>query len=164
MVETESDSRASTYLESLRLGSRAKELVGEFFYANSQPSRHVSWPNGVRWCPLPEQHYKGNFDATFFDDLGCAEIKVVFRDHKGQVIAALSQKIPLVQTMELVEALATRRVVCFAMELSLFGVEFEGDCLRVISALNDLKRSNILFGHVTDECRRVSASLRFCKF
>ena len=50
------------------------------------------------------------------------------------------------------------------MELSLFNVEFEGDYLRVISALNDLKRCNTLFGHVTDECRRVSASLRFCKF
>ena len=76
------------------MGSRAKELVGEFFYANSQPSRHVSQPDGVRWCPLPEQHYKGNFDAAFFDDSGCARIKVVFRDHMDQVIVALSQKIP----------------------------------------------------------------------
>ena len=66
--------------------------------------------------------------------------------------------------MELAKALAARRAVWFTMELSLFNVEFEGDYLRVILALNDLKRCNTLFGHVTDECRRVSASLRFCKF
>ena len=70
----------------------------------------------------------------------------------------------MVLTIELAEALATRKAVWFAMELSLFSVEFEGDFLRVISALNDLKRCNTLFGHVTDECKRVSASLRFYKF
>ena len=67
-----------------------RSLLRSFFYANSQPYRHVSRPNGVCSCPLPEQHYKGNFDAAFFDDSGCARIGVVFRDHKGQVIAALS--------------------------------------------------------------------------
>ena len=111
-----------------------------------------------------EQHYKGNFDAAFFDASGCAGIGVVFRDHTSQVIAALSQKIPLVQPVELAEALAARRGVGFALELSLFSVELEGDCSRVISALNASKSCNTLFGHVTDVCRRVSASLRLCKF
>ena len=115
-----------------------------------------------------EQHYKGNFDAAFFDASGCAGIGVVFRDHMSQVIAALSQKIPLVQPVELAEALAARRAVGFALELSLFStlfsVELEGDCSRVISALNASKSCNTLFGHVTDVCRRVSASLRLCKF
>ena len=31
-------------------------------------------------------------------------------------------------------------------------------------ALLALKSCNTLFGHVIDECRRVSTSLRFCKF
>ena len=144
--------------------SRAKELIGEYFNANSQPSHRAPRPARVRWCPSPEQHYKGNFDAAFFDASGCAGIRVVFRDHTGQVIVALSQKIPLVQTVELAEALAARRAVGSALELSLFSVEIEGDCARVISALNALKSCNTLFGHVTDECRRVSTSLRFCKF
>ena len=66
--------------------------------------------------------------------------------------------------MELAEDLETRKAVRFALELSLFSVKLEGDCARVISALNALKSCNTLFGHVTDECRRVSTSLRFCKF
>ena len=65
---------------------------------------------------------------------------MVFHNHKGQVIVWLSQKMPLIQTVELVEVLATRRVVWFSLELSLFGVDFKGGCSRVILALNDLKR------------------------
>lgn len=52
------------------------------------------------------------------------------------MITALSQKIPLVQSMELVEAMAARRALFFAKELSLFDVEMEGDCSRVLAALN----------------------------
>jgi len=59
--------------------------------------------------------------------LGCVGIGVVFHDYTGNIIAALSQKIPLVQSMELAEALAARRAVVFAKELSLFNVEIEGD-------------------------------------
>ena len=33
-----------------------------------------------------------------------------------------------------------------------------------MSINNALKSCNTLFGHVTDECRRVSTSMRFCKF
>ncbi|KAK7835049.1 hypothetical protein CFP56_023879 [Quercus suber] len=71
------------------LGSRAKELIGEYFEANSQPSQHVPRPASVCWCPPLEQHYKGNFDAAFFDALGCAGIGMAFRDHKGTRVRLL---------------------------------------------------------------------------
>lgn len=66
--------------------------------------------------------------------------------------------------MELVEALAAHRAVQFAKELSLFYVEIEGDCSRVISVLSVSRRCNTLFGHVIDERRSLGTSLRFCKF
>ena len=47
----------------------------------------------------------------FFDDSSCAGIGVVFRDHMGQIIATPSQRIPLVQTMELAEAMAARHAL-----------------------------------------------------
>ena len=80
--------------------------------------------------------YKGNFDAAFFDTTGCAGIGVVFRDFQGQVIATLSQKIPLVQSVELAKAMVARWARLFAKELILFDVEMEGDCSRVLAALN----------------------------
>ena len=51
-----------------------------------------------------------------------------------------------------------------AKELSLFNVEIERDCSRVITALNELGRSCTLFGHITNECKRLGATLQFCKF
>ena len=79
-------------------------------------------------------------------------------------LSALSQKLPLVRSVEMAEALAARRVLLFAKELSLFSLELEEDCSRVIKALIDLRRCNTLFGYVTDECRSLGATLRFCRF
>ena len=80
------------------------------------------------------------------------------------MIVALSQKIPLVQSMELVEAMAARRALFFAKELSLFDVEMEGDCSRVLAALNMVRSCSTLFGHVIDECKSLGMSLCSCKF
>ena len=54
------------------------------------------------------------------------------RDYEGNVIAALSQRVELVQSVEMAEALAARKAVVFARELSFFEVIIEGDCLCVI--------------------------------
>ena len=59
-------------------------------------------------------------------------IGVVCRDYEGHVLAALSQNVALVQSVEMAEALAGKRAVEFARELSFFDVQIEGDCLRVI--------------------------------
>ena len=40
----------------------------------------------VRWSPLPEDCYKANFDAAFFERSGSAGVGVVYRDHIGQVV------------------------------------------------------------------------------
>lgn len=62
----------------------------------------------VRWS-LPLEHcYKANFDATFFENSVCAGIGVVYRDHIGSVIVALSLKIVMAQSVVLAEALAAK--------------------------------------------------------
>ena len=66
--------------------------------------------------------------------------------------------------MELAEALAARRAIVFAKELSLFNVEIEGDCSGVIKALIDPRRCSTLFGHVIDKSRSLGTSLQYCKF
>ena len=89
---------------------------------------------------------------------------MVFHDFRGQIIAVLSHKIPLIQSIELVVAMATRYAMVFAKELCLFDVEIEGDCSRVITALNMPRRCGTLFGHVIDDCKSLGASLRSCMF
>ena len=63
-------------------------------------------------------------------------IEVAIRDYNGNVIGALSQKIALPQSIKHTEALVASQAVAFAKELSLFEVIFEGDCLRIIKAIN----------------------------
>ena len=77
-------------------------------------------------------------------------------------MAALSQKVELVQSVEMAEALAARRVVAFARELSFFEVQIEGDCLRVIQALHDFDRCYTLFVHFIGETKRLGILLRCC--
>lgn len=89
---------------------------------------------------------------------------MVYRDHEGCVIAALSQKISMTQSVELAEALAARRAVTFDMELSLSRVIIEGDFLRVVQALKSLGRCNTLFGRVIEESRNLGESFQQCKF
>jgi len=79
-----------------KLEHQAKELVLEFLEVVKQLARTAIPQAQVCWSLPFEPNYKGNFDAAFFNASGCAGIGVVFCDHIGQIIAALSQKIPLV--------------------------------------------------------------------
>ena len=65
--------------------------------------------------------------------------------------------------VDVVEALAARRAICFAHELSLHNVVIEGDSLRVIQAIIDTKPVQTLYGHIIDEIRLLSSSF-ICNF
>ncbi|KAK7845966.1 hypothetical protein CFP56_008599 [Quercus suber] len=118
------------------VGERAIGLVREFFEVGKSEvvTRGTAAP--VRWSRPPDGFYKVNFDAALFGNLGCAGIRVAVRDSVGAIIAALSQRIPLPLSVEMAEAMAVRRAVLFVQELCLSKVLVEGDCLRVVSALN----------------------------
>ena len=51
------------------------------------------------------------------------------------------------------EALAARRVVVFAGEMSLFHIIVEGDCLSVNQALLCSGPCPLLYGHIIDETK-----------
>ena len=90
------------------IGGHAKELVREFFEVHN-PDLPVPIPRPrARWCPPQLGCYEANVDAAMFIDLDCTGIGLVFRDHEGYVIAAMSQRISLSQSVEMAEALAVR--------------------------------------------------------
>ena len=138
-------------------------MVVEILEANKHISnpgpRLVAW-----WLPPPENCYKVNFDTAMFHHLGCAGIGVVVRDHKGEVMVALSQKIALPRSIALVEARATHRAVTFAQEMSFFRIQVKGDCLGVIRALQSQGQCKTLYGHVIDDTRRLGYALHSCQF
>ncbi|XP_050278388.1 uncharacterized protein LOC126719932 [Quercus robur] len=137
-------------------------MVDEFWNVNSK-EHGASIPRPVvRWSPPPEDCFKINFDAAYFEDSGLAGIGVVCRDHSGQAIAALCHNLGKVQSAEMAKALAARRAVIFAMEMSLFDIIVEGDYLTVIQALLRVGPCPLLFGHIIDETKRLGGVLRSC--
>ena len=53
------------------------------------------------------------------------------------VLAALSQKIPLPTSVEIVEVIAARRALIFALELGFESVMVEGDFEIIINAIRE---------------------------
>lgn len=106
--------------------------LNRFFDAHKPVSPLPRSRRCVRWVPPPLVCYNTNVDATMFETSDCTGIGVVFQDHEGCISTTLSQRVCLTQSVEMAKALAARRAVIFAKELSLSNVLVEGDCLRVV--------------------------------
>ncbi|KAK9991527.1 hypothetical protein SO802_026512 [Lithocarpus litseifolius] len=146
------------------IGVKALELVQEFWDIHCKEASSIVRPPRVRWTPPPTPCYKLNFDAALLDGFNQVGLGVVCRDSQGYVLAALSQKVGPVQSVEMAEALGARRAVVFPRELSFFDVQIEGDCLRIIQALQVSDRCYTLYGHILDETKRLSGLLRAMSF
>lgn len=67
---------------------------------------------------------KANFAGVVFADFGEARVNVVIQNENGEVMAALSEKIALPSSVEVLEMVAARRATVFAMELGFQRVIF----------------------------------------
>ena len=79
--------------------------------------------------------YKTNYDEVVFEDTNEAGIGVVVRNAKREVIAPLSEKIPLPSSVEVLEVIVARRETQFIVELDIPQSVFEGDSEVVCNAL-----------------------------
>ena len=146
------------------MGERAILLVREFLDLSKPYALPRSFSVQVGWSCPPVGVFKVNFDTALFENIGSASIGVAIRDSDGEIIAALSQRILLPFSVEMAEAMAARRALLFAQELSLYKVMMEGDCLRVVSALNSSVSCNTMYGNVVEETRCQVSKFHFCSF
>ena len=79
--------------------------------------------------------FKKKFDGAMFDVNDNAGIGIIFQNSRGEVMVALSEKIPKPSSVEILEVLAVRRAVKFVQEIGLHDSLFEGDSLVGIKAL-----------------------------
>ena len=100
--------------------------IKEFRDVQKHPSRQPVPREVVKWSLLAESVYKVNFEEASFEDQACAGLGVVVKDSAGLIIGAFNQKIRFPGSMVMVEALAARRAVLFAKEISVFRVVVEG--------------------------------------
>ena len=105
----------------------------------------------MRWQPPAENSIKANFDGAVFGEEQEVDIGAVIRDNEGQVLAALSERVRLPATVEVLEMLAARRAATFARELGFSQVCFEGDAELVVKCLQSRSVSNALTGHLVKD-------------
>ena len=71
--------------------------------------------------------------------------------------AALSEKILMPSSVEVLEMLATRRAVIFANELGFKDVCFEGDVEGVVRSVREDDSSNALMGHLVKDFKSIAS-------
>jgi ribonuclease HI len=97
--------------------------------------------------------FKVNFDGALFKDKNEGGIGVVIRDCSGLVIATLSQRVKTGASVDLIEALAAKRAITFAMEVGVTDVEFEGDSENVIQDLSRPEAPHNAYGLIIEDAR-----------
>ena len=118
----------------------------------------------IKWRPPGDGMYKTNYDGVVFTESEEARIWVIIRDVKGNVIAALAEKIPYPGSMEVLEALAARRVAQFVMELGISVSEFEGDFEVVWRALRTVDGAYSSIGEIIKDTISIVGLLRTFSF
>ena len=82
------------------------------------------------------------------------------RNDKGEAMAALSTRGPLVQDSEEAEVLACQRVMEFAVEAGFTKLVLEGDNSIVMKSINSPQPNMSHLGHVYEDIKGIAASLR----
>ena len=106
------------------IGPQAAKLLQDFLNAQEDQSicNPMTPPNS--WCPLSSLSFKANIDGAVFNNSHSASVGVVIRNRSGEVVAAMSERIPLPNLVLEVEAMACRRAVKFAFEVGVQEVIF----------------------------------------
>ena len=142
----------------------AASILSDF---QKQYSHGVSVPRQRRgkWePPTIAMKLKTNFDEAMFSKFDQAGIGVVVRNHEGQVMVALSEKIKKPASVETLEALVARRVVIFILELGFNQFMFEGDLEVINKALNYDDFSLASVGHIIKDIWSMSGLLQTKSF
>lgn len=112
----------------------------EFRHSTMTNPKPPKQPRQTRpqWRPPNTGWYKINVDGATFTEISCCGIGVIIRNERGQVMGAMSKKLPLPLGAMEVEAKTAEEEITLARDLGLGKVIVEGDALTVMSALSGL--------------------------
>lgn len=79
---------------------------------------------------------KANFDGAIFEDLKAAGIGMAVQNEHGEVVVALAEQIPILDSVFTLETLTARLAIHFVRELGFRSVVFEGDSESSIHAIS----------------------------
>ena len=83
-----------------------------------------------------------------FEEINAAKIGVVARNDRGEVLVAMIERIPIPESVVILETMVARRVVQFALEVGFLYAVFEGDSETSIKAIRNQTSMHSSFGHI----------------
>ena len=125
---------------------------------------HIKIPHiarSVRWRPPSTSLLKVNFDGAYFAEDNKAGLGIIIRNDVG---LAMTQQIPLPASVEMVEVLAARRALWFAMELGFDRLVVEGDSEVIINSIKEGNMSHSAFGHILQDITSLCSLFSFVSF
>ena len=141
----------------------ARRHLQEFQQVHHCPSKKVR-ARRPWWKPPDVGFVKANFDGAIFEDLMAAGIGMAVRNEHGEVVAALAEQIPILDSVFTLETLATRRVVHFVRKLGPRNVVFEGDSESSIHAISNILLLHSSCGHIIQDILLFASSLQSFSF
>ena len=108
----------------------AQQLLSEFQAAQEFPASNSGpsdSPSPISWQPPQPGRYKVNYDGALFDESNEAGIGVVIRNHMGEVMASLCQRVPFPHSVEAMEAYAAQSAIELSRDLGFKEIDMEGD-------------------------------------
>ena len=118
----------------------------------------------LKWVPPPQGWFKANVDGAIFKETNEVGIGVVVHDNQGWVLAALTEKVDGAQDAEVIEALAIRRAIRFAIETRFNCVIIESDSLLVVKPIQDTAKPTCHIGNIIDDMKLLSKAMKSCEF
>ena len=101
----------------------------------NEPNQSNWPPHCAIWKPPPWPILKVNFNGAMFLEQISVGVGVVIRDDKGQVVESMDEKVTFPYLVTVVEVIAAKRALKFALDIGLSPIVLEGDSKNTIDAL-----------------------------
>jgi ribonuclease HI len=105
-----------------------------------------------------------NYDGAVFSEQNEAGVGVIIRNHRGEVMGSLSQRIPYPHSVEAVEASAARCAIQFAKDLGFMLIDLEGDSKIIVEALLLKAPCTTIYGNVIEDIKQSAQNLQSVHF
>ncbi|XP_075658667.1 uncharacterized protein LOC142628446 [Castanea sativa] len=99
-----------------------------------------------------------------FEEINAAGVGVVARNDRGEVLAAMTERILIPDSVVVLETLAARRAVQFALEVGFLNAVFEGDSETSIKAIQHQAFLYCPVGHIVRAIWSFSGSFKRFSF
>lgn len=118
----------------------------------------------IVWKPPDLGQVKINFDGAMFEEINATGVGVVARNDRGEVLAATTERIPIPDSVVVLETLVAKCAIQFALEVGFLNAFFEGDSETSIKAIRDQTFLYSPFGHIVRDIWSFSSSFQRFSF